>query len=105
VPRIHFFSLGASPIFLKIKQALSSASRPDSPVSPEWRALYVAALFEQDEGRMIERIDQAKRALVVRARELFLSEGDHRQEQDAIEDALQFLHVLQKCAFHAHAMH
>lgn len=105
MPRIRFFSPGVSQILLKIKETLSSTSHHDSRSFKEWRALYVAALFEKDEGRMIERIEQAKKALVVRARELFQSEGDHRQEQADIDDALQFLYVLERCALHPHAVH
>ena len=63
-----------------------------------WRGLYVAALFENDKGRTPQRIAEAKKALVTRARELFTSAGDHEQEQTAIDDALQLLHVLEHCS-------
>jgi len=105
VPRISFFSLDISHIILKMKHILSSSSHSGSRAFTEWRALYVAALFEKDEDRMMERIDEAKRALVVRARELFLASGDHLQEQAAIDDALQFLHALERCALPPHAAH
>lgn len=65
-------------------------------VSHAWRALYVAALFERDGMRPL-RIAEAKKALVTRARELFQATGDHVQEQTAIDDALQALHVLEHC--------
>jgi len=71
--------------------------RLDLLAPPAWRALYVAALFETDKVRMVQRVDEAKKALVVRARELFQIAGDHRQEQSAIEDALQSLHALEQC--------
>jgi hypothetical protein len=64
---------------------------------PDWRALYVAALFENDQKRMVYRIAEAKKALIQRARELFQTAGDHLQEQSAIEDALQSLHALEQC--------
>jgi len=105
MPFIRFFSLGVSRVFLTIKHTLGAASHADSQAFTEWRSLYVAALFEKDEGRMIERIAQAKKALVVRARELFLSEGNHQQEQTAIDDALRLLHMLEHCAIHPHAAH
>jgi hypothetical protein len=60
----------------------------------------VAALFEPDEGRMVQRIAEAKKALVVRAHELFQTTGDHLQEQSAIEDTLQSLHALERCTAH-----
>ena len=77
-----------------------AAHAPDLHASPAWRALYVAALFETDEERMMQRIAEAKKALVVRARELFQSAGDHVQEQSAIEDTLQSLHALEHCRVH-----
>jgi len=60
----------------------------------------VAALFEQDEQRMVDRIAEAKSALVVRARELFQAPEDHLQEQSAIDEAFQALHALENCAEH-----
>jgi erythromycin esterase-like protein len=105
VPQIRFFSLGLNRSFLKIKHTLRALGRVDSRALKGWRALYVAALFEKDEDRMIERIDEAKKALVVRARELFVSEGDHLQEQAAIEDTLQFLHELERCTLRPHTAH
>ncbi len=49
---------------------------------------------------MVERIDEAKKALVVRARELFQTAGDHLQEESAIEDTLQSLRALEQCKVH-----
>ena len=60
----------------------------------------MAALFETDEERQAQRIDEAKKALVVRAHELFQTTGDHLQEQSAIEDTLQSLHALEQCMVH-----
>lgn len=105
MPRIRFFWLGVTPMFLKFKHTCNSVVHRDSRPFTKWHALYVAALFEKDEGRMLERIQQAKTALVVRARELFLTDGDHQQEQADIDDALQFLHVLEKCTLRPHAAH
>lgn len=102
---IRVLSLGLRHIFLKIRNTLGADNHVDPQAVREWRALYVAALFEKDEGRKIERIDQAKKALVARARELFQSGGDHRQEQAAIDDTLQFLHALEKYALRLHAAH
>jgi len=79
---------------------LETAYRPDRRASQAWRALYVAALFETDEERMVQRIGEAKKALVVRAHELFQTGEDHVQEQSAIEDTLQSLHALEQCMAH-----
>jgi hypothetical protein len=35
-----------------------------------WRGLYKAALFETDTSKLPERIDEARKALIVRSREL-----------------------------------
>lgn len=65
--------------------------------SSSWRGLYVAALFETDKERMAQRIADAERALVVRARELFQASGNHLEEAAAIDDALYALHALEQC--------
>ena len=89
-----------SRVLLKTRVIGDTDYHPDLRASPSWRALYVAALFETDEGRMVQRIDEAKKALLVRAHELFQTAGDHLQEQSAIEDTLQSLHALEQCMVH-----
>ncbi|MFZ0480192.1 MAG: hypothetical protein WAL71_13700 [Terriglobales bacterium] len=59
-----------------------------------WRELYRAALSESDRSRLSERIAEAEWALVLRARELFHTPGDHIEEQSAIDDAMYALHAL-----------
>ena len=95
----HFFP-NWSRVLLKTRAIGDIDCHPDLRASPSWRALYVAALFETDERRMAQRIDEAKKALVVRARELFQTAGDHLQEESAIEDTLQSLHALERCMVH-----
>ena len=86
---------------LPLKVSIRDASgQPGPPASPAWRGLYVAALFERDEERMVRRIAEAKNALVVRARELFQTPEDHLQEQSAIDEAFQALHALEQCNEH-----
>jgi hypothetical protein len=63
----------------------------------EWRELYVAALMEVDRQKVQSRIAEAEQAIISRARELFLTEGDHIQEQDAMDDALYALQALRSC--------
>jgi len=93
----HFFPSWSRVLLLKARVIGDTDRHSDLCASPAWRALYVAALFETDEGRMVQRIDQAKKALVVRAHELFQTAGDHLQEESAIEDTLQSLHALEQC--------
>jgi hypothetical protein len=59
-----------------------------------WRDLYVAALFEGDRDKLAERIADAEKALVHRARELFQTPGDHIEEEHAMDDAMYALHAL-----------
>lgn len=67
-----------------------------------WKDLYVAALLEGDEQKIPSLIDNAERAIVDRARELFQAQGDHIQEQEGLNDALYALHALKSClAVHA----
>jgi hypothetical protein len=68
-----------------------------------WKDIYVAALLEGDEARMLRLIGQAEAAIVDRARELFGATGDHIQEEQAMDDALYALHALKSClAIHGH---
>jgi hypothetical protein len=62
-----------------------------------WRGLYKAALFETDESKLPLRIEEARRALVSRSRELFAASPSHEGEREAIEDALYALHALENC--------
>lgn len=90
-----------NPVPLLKTRAIGNASgHPGPHASAAWRALYVAAIFETDEERMMQRIAETKKALVVRARELFQATGDHLQEQSAIDEAFQYLHALERCMVH-----
>jgi hypothetical protein len=66
-------------------------------VTPErktWRELYRAALLEIDRARIPERITEAEKALVIRARELFSAAGDNIEEAEMLDDAMYALHAL-----------
>jgi hypothetical protein len=58
-------------------------------------ARYKAALFETDRGKIPERIAEAEKAIVVRARGLFGTTGDNIEEDQALDDALYALRALQ----------
>jgi hypothetical protein len=75
--------------------ALPASSRQDNLQS--WRELYTAALFETDQNRIPERIAQAEKAIVARARELFAASSDTIEEDQALDDALYALRALQNC--------
>ncbi len=65
--------------------------------SRNWKELYTAALFECDNGRLPERIADAERAIIDRARELFSAGHDTIEEDQALDDALYALRALQSC--------
>ena len=67
------------------------------PNAPCWRELYKAALFETDRNRLPERIADAEKAIVARARELFNTSTDNIEEDQALDDALYALRALQSC--------
>jgi hypothetical protein len=65
-----------------------------SPGSRPWRELYKAALFEVDKNKISDRITQAEKAVVLRARELFQATGDNGEETEALDDVMYALHAL-----------
>jgi len=54
-----------------------STAISESPDGRYWRQLYRAALFEINGSKLPERIAEAERAVVLRARELFQAAGDN----------------------------
>lgn len=66
-------------------------------VPRSWRALYRAALFESDTSKIPSRIEEARRALVFRSRELFKTSPNYDGETEAIENTLYALQALENC--------
>ena len=64
---------------------------PDSRYS---RQLYRAALSEIDKSKLPDRIAEAEKAVVLRARELFQAAGDNGEETEALDDVMYALHAL-----------
>ena len=62
-----------------------------------WRRLYKAALFETDPSKLPWRIEEARKALIFRSRELFRTSPNYDGETEAIEDALYALQALENC--------
>jgi hypothetical protein len=62
----------------------------------DWKALYRAAVLEDDGSRLHERIATARHALDVRATALFDvgEEKERRQEMEEISRATRFLDIL-----------
>jgi len=65
-----------------------------SSLRRDWKEIYKAALFEDDNSKIPQRIAEAERALAVRALELFGATDDQIREQRAMENARYFLRVL-----------
>ena len=63
-----------------------------SPDSRYWRQLYRAALSEIDKSKLPERIAEAEKAVVLRARELFQA-ADNGEETEALDDVMYALHA------------
>jgi len=62
-----------------------------SPDSRYWRQLYKAALSEIDQSKLPQRIADAEKAVVLRARELFRAAGDNGEETEALDDVMYAL--------------
>jgi hypothetical protein len=62
-----------------------------------WRGLYQAALFETDTTKLSWRIEEARKALIFRSRELFETSSNCDDETEAIEDCLYALQALEHC--------
>ena len=65
-----------------------------------WHDLYKAALFESDSEIVSQRIADAEKALVMRARELFAAEEDNIEEEYALDDAMYALQALRRAWEH-----
>ena len=65
-----------------------------SAICRDWKEVYKAALFEDDNSKIPQRIADAERALAARATELYGASDDQIREQKAMENARYFLRVL-----------
>ena len=65
-----------------------------SPDRRYWRELYKAAISEIDKSKLPQRIADAEKAVVLRARELFRAAGDNGEETEALDDVMYALHAL-----------
>jgi len=61
-----------------------------------WQEIYRAALLELDNGKMVQRISEARHAILDRAEEILTSSPS--DERGALNDALQALRVLEQAS-------
>jgi hypothetical protein len=74
---------------------MNPSSSPEQ-IRKSWKDLYIAALFESDEQKIIEKIANAQTAIQARRRELTISTNDI-QEREIIDKALVSLRALSDC--------
>jgi hypothetical protein len=60
---------------------------------PEWQKPYHDALLEPNPQKLVQRVNEAERAILSRLQEIRIG-SDNRMEAQAIEDALNGLRVL-----------
>ena len=72
------------------------APASDKPLIPEWRSLYLTALFETDKSRLPGRIFRAERALMIREHQLFTA-PTNTDERTVVVNALNALQALRQC--------
>jgi hypothetical protein len=68
------------------------------PPGRGWKDFYMAAIFEDDDAKIPDRIVEAERALATRAAEMFdTGDRDNQgRERQAMENAVYFLQLLRK---------
>ena len=80
-----------------IEFSASGGGPPEQPMPPHrlqpWYQAYIAALFESDKTRIQDRIQQAKRLVVLRERELLTHSAD-TPETRSLNNALNALIAL-----------
>ena len=64
------------------------------PENKKWRECYKAAIVEADSIKLPNRIAEAKKVIVERARELFQT-GNNFEEEQALDVAMCVLHALE----------
>ena len=60
---------------------------------PNWRTLYRAAILEPDAAKVSNRIAEAQKEIVQRARELFQENRNNIDEEQALDSAMCTLYV------------
>ncbi len=76
--------------------AIPLFSSTNEKLVPEWRSLYLTALFETDKSRLPGRILRAERALIIREHQLFGATADN-SERTIVTNALNALEALRRC--------
>ena len=67
-----------------------------SEAGKDWKEFYLAALLEDDNIKIPQRITEAEAALAARAAEPFGASENRVREQQVMENAMYFLQLLRK---------
>ena len=70
-----------------------------SGLGSDWRALYRAAIHERDKSQLHQRISEAEKAVLRRARELLYQRGVS-EEREQLDDALYALRAYRNASGH-----
>lgn len=71
-----------------------NAAMYEFPEKGKWQALYKAAIVEADSTKLPDRIAEAQKVIVERARDLFQAGGENFEEEQALDTAICVLHAL-----------
>ncbi len=75
---------------------------PPCPNPREWRVLYRVAILETNKSLLPQRVSEAEKAVIERARQLSYDHGAS-EEEDALEDALYALRAFRSSWQHGEA--
>ena len=81
---------------------LMNAVTSCTPKGINWRVLHKAAMSETDKNVIAQRLSEAERAVIARAREVFYGAFDPA-EWAALENALDALHEVKNTMQHSEA--
>jgi hypothetical protein len=92
----HFLALLVeNHLLICLEAGMEARAYLPSSSNGNWKQLYMAALFEDDAAKIVQRITAAESALAARAVEVG-EDGHEAREQQAMENAAYFLQLLRK---------
>jgi hypothetical protein len=68
-----------------------------TPDPSEWRNLYAAALFENDQSKITKRVAEAESAMMSRSESLLSASNSDRREAIELDQSLRMLQLLKTC--------
>ena len=68
-----------------------------TPDPSEWRNLYAAALFENDQSKITKRVAEAESVMMSRSESLLSASNSDRREAIELDQSLRMLQLLKTC--------